>query len=149
MVCDNTLIRVYRDGVQIEVKRDLSRFEERFYDFIPLDFEGLPIIVSNFTCYKVAGNQSQIFLIINPKPSVVRTSIKKQYLVLIDINSLKAHECQLLEDPSNDRLTKVFFFEQNGFLGQTKVNSSLNRIIKYEISKETDEQGKICYNIKP
>jgi len=73
MVCDNTLIRVYRDGVQIEVKRDLSRFEERFYDFIPLDFEGLPIIVSNFTCYKVAGNQSQIFLIINPKPSVVRT----------------------------------------------------------------------------
>jgi len=43
----------------------------------------------------------------------------------------------------------VFFFEQNGFLGQKKVNSSLNRIIKYEISKETDEQGKICYNIKP
>ena len=55
MVCNDTLVRVHRDGVHIEVKRDLARFEERFYDFLPLDFAGLPIIVSNFTCYKVPG----------------------------------------------------------------------------------------------
>lgn len=56
MVCNDTLVRVYRDGCGIEIKKDLSQFEDRFYDFVPLDFPGLPIIVSNFMTYGLANS---------------------------------------------------------------------------------------------
>jgi hypothetical protein len=104
---------MYRDGVVLEVKRNIERFEERFYDFMPLDFAGLPIIARNFTCYKVPGDLSLIFMVINPKPSVVSTAIKKQYLVIIDVEDLKAFDCHVDEAPSSDRLTKVFFVKNN------------------------------------
>ena len=95
MVCDDTLIRVYVDGVQIEIKKNLERFEEHFYDFLPMDFAGLPIIMSNFTPYRVPGEARKILLLVNPKPSIVKTEIKKQYLVLLDLETLQAHECQI------------------------------------------------------
>jgi hypothetical protein len=53
MLCDNTLIRVTRDGCQLEIKNNLERFEDSFYDFLPMEFEGLPIIVSSFSAFKI------------------------------------------------------------------------------------------------
>jgi len=88
MVCDNTLIRVYVDGVQIEIKKNLELFEDHFYDFMPMNFAGLPIIMSNFMPYRVPGEASQILLVVNPKPSIIKTEIKKQYLVLLDLETL-------------------------------------------------------------
>ena len=33
MVCDNTLIRITKEKCIIEIKKDLSKFEECFYEF--------------------------------------------------------------------------------------------------------------------
>jgi len=88
MVCDDTLIRVYVDGVQIEIKKNLERFEDHFYDFLPIDFAGLPITMSYFTPYKVPGEARKILLLVNPKTTIVKTEIKKQYLVLLDLETL-------------------------------------------------------------
>ena len=56
-------------------------------------------------------------MVINPKPSVVRTAIKQQYLVLLDLTNLTAHECHVQEVPSAERITKVFFIKENQFVG--------------------------------
>ena len=32
-VCNGTLIRVLKDQAKIEVKKELSRFEDKFYEF--------------------------------------------------------------------------------------------------------------------
>jgi hypothetical protein len=73
--------------------------------------------VSNFVAYSINGLKSHVFLVINPKPSVVKTNQKPQYFIVIDTVTLKAYECEYDLETMKDRLTKVFFFSSTGFLG--------------------------------
>jgi hypothetical protein len=75
-VCANVLIRVSKEKSIIEIKKDLTKFEENFYEFQKLDFAGLNIIVSNFTAYSIYGLEGHLFMVINPKPSVVKSNQK-------------------------------------------------------------------------
>jgi len=93
----------------------------------------------------VPGDANLIFLIINPKPSVVKTSIQKQYLVIVNLSTLKAYNCKVVNDLSAHKISKVFFFRSDGFLGQIKVNSVMNKIIKYDITHQELEGGLLEY----
>ena len=61
-------------------------------------------------------------LLVNPEPSVVKSAIKKQYLLLFDRTTLKVHDCDISEEPSTDMLNRLFFYSNTGFLGQLQVN---------------------------
>ena len=98
----------------IEVKQDLSRFEDTFYDFQTMEFAGLPIIVNSFTPYKMCKTSSLILLCIQPEYS---PKITPMYFVVVDINNAKAYQCtqKSAGDPWN--LTQVLFITETRFIG--------------------------------
>ena len=65
-ICDNTLIRVSKERGRIEIKKDLSRFEDAYYDFQSIDFDGFDISVQNFIPFAIPDTKL-LFLLINPK----------------------------------------------------------------------------------
>jgi hypothetical protein len=54
-------------GAKLEIKKDLTRFEDSYYDFLAVDFEGFPITVTSFASYTVPGKPSWIFITVNPQ----------------------------------------------------------------------------------
>lgn len=80
------------------------------------------IIVSNFTAYSICGLEGHLFIVINPKPSVVKSNQKPQYYIVVDTITLKAYECEYDLETMKDRMSKVFFFGSTGFLGQTRTS---------------------------
>jgi len=136
-VCENTLIRIYREGGRIEIKRDLTKFEDRFIDFIPIEFKGVQITVSYYTSFKFPG-RNRILLIVNPKYGFIRPT-KQQYLIVIDLDTLKAYDCEIIDQSGSEKIQKVFFFNSDVFLGQVRVSATFNRIYKYNVIETVDE----------
>lgn len=63
------------------------------------------------------------------------------------MKTLKAYNCKVENDKPQDKISKVFFFQQSGFLGQIRVNSALNKICRYEIVRNEAEDGLVDYTI--
>jgi len=61
----------------------------------------------------------------------VKTSNKLQYFVVVDTEELKAYECSLDSDNSGLKINQIFFFGAEGFLGQSKVSTSINQVCEY------------------
>jgi hypothetical protein len=80
-------------GARIEIKPDLERFEDGYYDFLTIKFEGLPITVRSFSVLAVPGKPDRMFMLVN---SVEDEQIKtrKQYCLMIDTGKLEAWECE-------------------------------------------------------
>jgi hypothetical protein len=112
-------------GAKLEVKKDLSKFENNYYDFIGVDFEGFPITVTSFTPYVVPGKANWIFILINPMQTISKTSTKKQYYLMVDIDLLVAQEC-IIESDLTNVFSRIFFVDHYRFLGQRKVSSTTN-----------------------
>lgn len=75
-MCDGALFRIHRDGAQIECKSELKRFEDKFYEFLPFDYEGLPIIVTSFTPYSIPLNKDNFMLTIAPEKVLLKRKIR-------------------------------------------------------------------------
>ena len=102
-------------GAHIEIKKDLSRFEDSYYDFIPIDYDGLPITVTSFKPYSVPTRSNLLFIVIDPLQDVDK-KVRKQYYVMVDTESLVALEC-LIEGDANNCFNKIFFVDSYRFLG--------------------------------
>lgn len=97
-------------------------------------FDGLPITVVSFTPHCVHESSNLILLDIQPQQSVLKTS-KLQYFVVIDTQDLKAYECYLDSDNSGYKINQLFFFSAGGFLGQSKVTTSMNQVCEYAFER--------------
>lgn len=80
-MADNTLIRIHKDRATIEIKKDLSRMEDPYHDYVSVEFAGIDIVVGNFVPYAI-HNSKCLFLVINPK--VTNKNGLKQYCVVVD-----------------------------------------------------------------
>lgn len=92
----------------------MSRFEDAYYEFQSIDFDGFDISVQNFIPYAIP-DKKLLFLLINPK---FKANIgRKQYCVIVDTERLNAFECTGIEE----NFDKIFFFSDSDFLAQTKI----------------------------
>ena len=64
-----------------------------------------------------------------------KTSTKLQYFVVIDTDELKAYECNVENDNGGLKINKIFFFSSEGFLGQSKVSTSMNQVCEYSFER--------------
>lgn len=103
-------------GATIEIKKDLSRFEDSYYDFIDIDFKGLPITVTSFVGYKIPTRDHLIFMTINPVVDLDQNKKKKQYCIVIDTDALVAQEVEL-ESEKDSVFSKIFFVDHYRLLG--------------------------------
>lgn len=118
------VIRLSTAEAKIEIKKDLSRFEDSYYDFISISFDGLPITVASFTPYLVPTRPNLTCLAIDPVQDVNK-KICKQYYVMIDSETLSAKEC-VVEGESGNVFSKIFFVDNYRFLGQRRVSPITN-----------------------
>jgi hypothetical protein len=51
--------------------------------------------------------------------------------VVVDTEELKAYECFFDSDNSGLKINQIFFFGAEGFLGQSKVSTSINQVCEY------------------
>lgn len=96
-VCAGSIIRIIRDQCSIQVKKELSQFEDPFYEYLQIEFAGLPIIVSSFTPYKMpdeGDNERRLFFCtIKPEQTLLKRKVNPQYFVVVDMDAAKAYEC--------------------------------------------------------
>lgn len=96
----------------------------------------------SFTPYCVHDSPNLILLDIQPQQSLLKTSNKLQYFVVIDTEELKAYECSFESDNSGIKINQIFFFSSDGFLGQSKVSTSINQVCEYRFERqELNDQG--------
>jgi hypothetical protein len=50
-VCGDVLISIKKQGVTIQIKKELLRFEDPFYEFQTVDFPGIPITTRCFSAH--------------------------------------------------------------------------------------------------
>lgn len=135
-------MRLKKNGSQIEIKRDLSRFEDTYYEFQKVAFAGLPVAVASFTPYCVFESQNLILLDIQPQQLLQKTSNKLQYFVVVDTEELKAYECTVESDNAGLKINQIYFFSSEGFLGQSKVSTSINQVCEYGFERlDLNDQG--------
>lgn len=129
------LIRMKKVGAGIEIKKDLTRFEDPYYDFQKVNFPGLEITVDMFTPYCVF-DRSLILLAIKPQVALanVKQQLKQQYFIVIDTKTMTAHEVSLPETSDIKLINKVFFCGPSSFLGQSKVSAVINEICEYSLT---------------
>ena len=112
------LVRLKKKGLGIEIKRDLARFEDVYYEYQSVDFPGLEVTAESFTPYCVP-DKNMILLIVKPQVALanVKLVIKQQYFILIDIDELKAFEVALSGGEDIKVVNRVFFCSPEVFLG--------------------------------
>lgn len=74
-VCNGVLIKVLKDQAKIEIKKELKRFEDTFYEFQSIRFLGLPIFVSSFTPYNIPGESKRFLLCIKPEATLLNRKV--------------------------------------------------------------------------
>lgn len=130
-VSNDMVIRMAVHGATIEIKKDLTRFEDSYHDFINIDFEGWPdVTVGSFTPYTIPGRPHLMFITVDPLESDLYQKAAKQFCLLLDSEELVAHECSVDDD---DVFTKIYFTDQNRFLGQRKTGPIYNQICLYHL----------------
>ena len=67
LVCNGVIVRIHKEKAVIEVKEDMTRFEDPFYEFQTMEFAGLDIMVKSFIPYVVPDKPHLIFLCIIPE----------------------------------------------------------------------------------
>jgi len=145
-VCAKTLIRVHKKGVKIEIKKELDRFEDSFYEFQQITFEGIPITVSSFAPYRIPGFKRLIFLVINSK-SEIRVSNRPQYLVVLDIDRLTGHLVELEANNQKLKISKLFFCSPTFIMVESKFDSIYNIICEYELKLRVGNSGNYSWQI--
>jgi hypothetical protein len=121
-VCDGTLIKVVKEGALIEIKPELKRFEDRFYEFQSIDFAGLPIFVSVFTPYSIPGTTKKFLLCIKPEATLLNRKVLPQYFVYVDCEQGVATELTL-ED--NFVFSQIYFYSESCFIGQHNISPTV------------------------
>ena len=92
------LVRVKKFGAQIEIKRDLARFEDPFYEFQKVNFPGLEkTTILSFVPYCIPDKPNLIMLSMMPQLFANRAESKQMYFIIIDLTNLSASECEFSE----------------------------------------------------
>jgi hypothetical protein len=58
--------------------------------------------VSYYTSFKIPGH-NRILLIVNPKHGFIRPT-RQQYLIVIDLDTLKAYECEIIDQSGSEKI---------------------------------------------
>lgn len=121
-VCNGTLFKVHKDKAVIEIKKELKRFEDRFYEFQKITFSGLDIFVSSFTPFAIPGSGHKFLLCIKPEATLLNRKVLPQYFVYVDCDAAIGTELEMVEHMV---FTQIYFFSPTQFIGQRNVSPTV------------------------
>lgn len=136
-VCAGTLIRVHKDSAKIEIKQELKRFEDRFYEFKAVMFKGLPIFVDSFIPYRIPGIANRFLLCIKPEATLLNRKVLPQYFIFLDSDAGMASELHL---EGKRVFSHVFFYNETNFIGQISISPTIQEIADYKIEAPSETE---------
>lgn len=113
-----------------------------------MEFEGLPIIVSSFTPYKMPCDKKLFFLTVKPEQTLLKRKVNPQYFVVIDMEAAKAFDLVPRQVQEPWIFKAVFFFTQTRFIGQRNISPTIYEFCEYEIimPKNANETWQLVRN---
>jgi hypothetical protein len=126
------LFKVVKDQSLIEIKQELKRFEDNFYEFQFIRFKGLPIFVSSFIPYAIPGDGTKFLLCIKPEATLLNRKVMPQYFVYVDCKEAIGFELVMEEHVV---FNQIYFYNQNCFIGQRNISPTVQEISTYQITK--------------